>query len=189
MDEKGFWILIEETISDDKDLQAERLRSRLETIPKADLIDFNLHYRNALADANSWDLWAAAYIINGGCSDDGFDYFRDWLISRGQRAYDAAMSDPEALIESAAPWVSDFEEFRYIMVDVIERVHGSRFATVPSQEYKPPFGEEWDEETVETRYPKLAEWVNAAPPNTPVAAPENIHKLKPGFFKRLFGKT
>jgi hypothetical protein len=24
------------------------------------------------------DLWAAGYLINGGCSDDGFDYFRGW---------------------------------------------------------------------------------------------------------------
>jgi len=25
----------------------------------------------------------AAYIINGGCSDDGFEYFRRWLVLQG----------------------------------------------------------------------------------------------------------
>jgi hypothetical protein len=29
-------------------------------------------------------MWVAAYLMNGGCSDDGFDYFRGWLIAQGR---------------------------------------------------------------------------------------------------------
>ncbi|WP_434442751.1 DUF4240 domain-containing protein [Lentzea sp. E54] len=42
-------------------------------------------------------LWAAAYLINGGCSDDGFDYFRGWLLTQGEEVYDAALADPDSL--------------------------------------------------------------------------------------------
>ena len=36
-------------------------------------------------DSYRWDLWGAAYLANGGCSDDGFDYFRGWLIGQGRK--------------------------------------------------------------------------------------------------------
>lgn len=42
-------------------------------------------------------LWAAAYILNGGCSDDGFDYFRGWLVTQGEEVYTAALADPDSL--------------------------------------------------------------------------------------------
>src|SRR5207249_5020548 len=37
------------------------------------------------------------YLINGGCSDDGFEYFRGWVILRGRKAYEAAMKNPDSL--------------------------------------------------------------------------------------------
>lgn len=44
-------------------------------------------------------LWAAAYVINGGCSDDGFDYFRGWLTAQGKEVFMAALKDPDSLAE------------------------------------------------------------------------------------------
>ncbi|MFF5233220.1 DUF4240 domain-containing protein [Dactylosporangium sp. NPDC000521] len=43
------------------------------------------------------DLWAAAYLINDGASDDGFDYFRGWLIAQGQTTYEQAVASPDSL--------------------------------------------------------------------------------------------
>src|SRR5690242_19263203 len=34
------------------------------------------------------DLWAVAYTVNGGASDDGFDYFRGWLIAQGRETFE-----------------------------------------------------------------------------------------------------
>jgi hypothetical protein len=39
----------------------------------------------------------AAYLANGGASDDGFDYFRGWLIAQGREVFDSAVADPDAL--------------------------------------------------------------------------------------------
>jgi hypothetical protein len=44
-------------------------------------------------------LWAAAYVINGGCSDDGFDYFRAWLTAQGKDVFMAALHDPDSLAD------------------------------------------------------------------------------------------
>ena len=40
--------------------------------------------RQRLAEAYRWDIWAIAFIINGGCSDDGFEYFRGWLVRKAK---------------------------------------------------------------------------------------------------------
>ncbi|MEU0559579.1 DUF4240 domain-containing protein [Dactylosporangium sp. NPDC006015] len=42
-------------------------------------------------------LWAAAYVINGGASDDGFEYFRGWLITQGRETFERALADPDSL--------------------------------------------------------------------------------------------
>jgi len=44
-------------------------------------------------------LWAAAYVINGGCGDDGFDYFRAWLTAQGREVFHEALRDPDCLAE------------------------------------------------------------------------------------------
>lgn len=51
-----------------------------------------------LKDSYTSRLWAAAYIIMGGCSDDSFDYFRGWLLFQGKEVYEACIEDPELLI-------------------------------------------------------------------------------------------
>ncbi len=45
------------------------------------------------------ELWAAAYLINGGASDDGFDYFRGWLVAQGRETFERAVADPDSLAD------------------------------------------------------------------------------------------
>lgn len=52
-----------------------------------------------MVDSYTNPLWVAAYIANGGCSDDGFDYFRGWLIAQGREAFERVVADPDALAE------------------------------------------------------------------------------------------
>ncbi|GAA1797489.1 hypothetical protein GCM10009682_18900 [Luedemannella flava] len=46
-----------------------------------------------------WELWQAAYLINGGCSDDGFEYFRGWLLTQGRETFERAVADPDTLAD------------------------------------------------------------------------------------------
>ena len=52
-----------------------------------------------LAASDKEDLWGAAYLINGGCSDDGFDHFRGWLMTQGREVFARAVAEPDSLAE------------------------------------------------------------------------------------------
>ncbi|MET7288968.1 DUF4240 domain-containing protein [Streptomyces sp. NPDC005573] len=52
-----------------------------------------------MAESYTNPLWAAAYLLNGGCSDDGFEYFRAWLIAQGRETFERVVADPDALAE------------------------------------------------------------------------------------------
>ncbi|HHQ6600568.1 TPA: DUF4240 domain-containing protein [Serratia fonticola] len=78
----------------------QALDSALRQLSPEELIAFKKRFTELHNQAYRWDLWAAAYIMGGGCSDDGFMDFRDWLISRGQSVYEAALINPDTLAES-----------------------------------------------------------------------------------------
>ena len=70
-------------------------------------------------------MWGAAYVIHGGCSDDGFEYFRRWLISRGRKAYEAALADPDSLaqldVRPGPNGVWEFERIYYVAMKVFNK--------------------------------------------------------------------
>ena len=82
-----FWDHIRATKRKDPDAHQERLVKRLAKLPVDDILDFGNWWWIVRCEAYSWNLWGAAYIINGGCSDDGFDYFRGWLILQGRDVF------------------------------------------------------------------------------------------------------
>lgn len=63
------------------------------------LITFKQLYWKLLKYSFSADLWAAAYVINKGCSEQDFLYFRNWLILQGQATFKKVVQDPEYLAE------------------------------------------------------------------------------------------
>jgi hypothetical protein len=81
------------------DRQAVHLTELLATIPRVEAEEFETHFVTFLYRAYRWDLWRAAFLIAGGCSDDGFMDFRLWLISMGRSAYENALRDPDSLAE------------------------------------------------------------------------------------------
>ena len=52
-----------------------------------------------MAQSYRIELWGAAYLLNGGCSDDCFEYFRGWLITQGRAVYEAVLADPDSLAD------------------------------------------------------------------------------------------
>jgi hypothetical protein len=156
MDAPTFWNLIatsKEAGRDDVDRQIEVLTETLATLPPEEIVAFDRTFRALMATAYRWDLWAAAYIINGGCSDDGFEYFRAWLIAQGERVFRDALSDPETLVDRADP-DAEAEGMLYAAATAYESRVG---AHLPDAESFPsdPAGEPWDDEDLHQMYPKL----------------------------------
>ncbi|WP_234527232.1 MULTISPECIES: DUF4240 domain-containing protein [unclassified Streptomyces] len=50
-----------------------------------------------MAESCTLPLRAAAHLVSGGCSDDGFDYFRGWPIAQGREVFETMVADPDAL--------------------------------------------------------------------------------------------
>jgi len=104
MDKQQFWQLIEEARSkasdpDDGEEVARRTASTLAGQPPEEIAAAQQVLWDLMADSYRNPLWAAAYVINGGCSDDGFDYFRGWLITQGRQVFEQVVADPDALAE------------------------------------------------------------------------------------------
>lgn len=95
-----FWAVMDnmgETTNASRKLAA--LKTTLNNMTAEEISSFQHELESELAAAYSWDLWGAAYVINGGCSDDCFEYFRRWLISQGQSVFEQAKSNPDALAD------------------------------------------------------------------------------------------
>ncbi len=158
MDKAVFWEIIEnaKSASPSSYERPEGLRAALQKLTPDDIQAFQEAYIAQVYQAYTWPLWGAAYVINGGCSDDCFDYFRDWLISEGQSVYEAAIENPETLAEVQGTDEFELEEFRYVADEVYESKTGRAMQPAYPPFPGDPSGEAWDEDTVDRRFPKLA---------------------------------
>ncbi|MCY1419755.1 hypothetical protein D3C76_598360 [compost metagenome] len=181
MDQVQFWRLIDEACAraaspyDVADQLVEMLALRDEReIMQWDQIFWeyqHLSYKNK--------LWAAAYVINGGCSDDGFDYFRGWLTAQGKRVFFDALTDPDSLVAVeveaddafneemlAVGYSAYFKKLGMVERDydkaaaarvahpLDERVKAAMLAEI---RYAEDIDCEWDEDDLESVVPRLCE--------------------------------
>jgi hypothetical protein len=159
-----FWKLIEEAkeaSGGDPEEQVVMLRTRLTAYPLEEIISFDRILWQLMDDSYTWDLWAAAYILNGGCSNDCFDYFRGWLVAQGEQVFNDAMRDPETLASVAVFEEVELENMLSVAETAYEQVTGKDYnfsdtGTAKSWIFVEPKGEVWDEDTVDEKYPKLA---------------------------------
>jgi Protein of unknown function (DUF4240) len=94
-----FWNHIRATRRKDPDAHVERLVARLAKLSPDEILNFDRWWDLMHGEAYHRKLWAAAYLINGGCSDDGFMDFRSWLILQGRDVFQAAVANPDTLAD------------------------------------------------------------------------------------------
>lgn len=103
MNKEQFWALIEEAkrqAAGELEAFAPALTQQLEALEPEDILLFQTIFEQYYELCNKSKLWAAGYLVNGGCSDDGFDYFRGWLIAQGKQVYLNALRDPDSLTDT-----------------------------------------------------------------------------------------
>ena len=71
----------------------------LSAYPREEIVAAERVSQELMAGFYRTPLWGAAYVINGGCSDDGFDYFRGWLILQGREVFEHVVADPDVLAD------------------------------------------------------------------------------------------
>jgi hypothetical protein len=163
MDETSFWRLVADTrtaAGNDTGRQSELLDERLRRLPAQQIAAFERIRRSLDRQAYTWEIWGAAYVVEDGCSDDCFRDFRGYLISLGQRPYETALRDPDAIaaaIEDAE--TGDWENADDVAPDAYESVTGDDIPGDSSDLSGDPRGTPWDDDHAEAlvqRYPRLA---------------------------------
>ena len=163
MNTVDFWRLIDtsrEASGGDPEDQLLHLDTLLRELDPDDIVEFDRIFCELHQRAYTWALWGAAYVIGGGCSDDGFMDFRGWLISRGEQVYEAAIADPDSLADVVSPDDDvQVEGFQYLPREVWAAVTQQDEDDFPSHDdidYRAaPEGEEWGEDDLDGLYPRL----------------------------------
>jgi len=159
MDENTFWSLVEKSraaAGSDLNQRPAALERVLEPLPLAAIQAFQKQYEQMLLKANRWDLWGAAYVMNGGCSDDGFKYFRDWLISEGRPLFESALAAPDSLAAVPRREYFELELFGYAATKVFAKKGGGELDRDFHVELAQTQGKEWKESDLPKLFPKLA---------------------------------
>lgn len=163
-----FWQLIDDAIQaepDDGEKRVQWLVDKVATYSIPDIDRYGEIFRRYHNQTYRNDLWAAGYVINNGCSDDGFKDFRAWLIAQGKAVYEDALLDPETLVDVASLIIDEYEYYGDASLESMNYVESYAYRKKTGKEF-PSFhgiyqpaqlqGEDWDEETVDQLYPKLA---------------------------------
>lgn len=160
MDESKFWSIVQRAHVEsggDMDEKCEAVKTSVASLPKEDAKVFSRLFDEMMDRAYSWPLWAAAYIIHGGCGDDSFSDFRASLISRGHQSFESAIANPESLVDEESDEDTLFYEgYQYAVTDGVKASAGFvPGRTNPHPEN--PSGKEWEEDNVYELFPKLSE--------------------------------
>ncbi|WP_035859296.1 DUF4240 domain-containing protein [Kitasatospora cheerisanensis] len=183
MDNDEFWQLIDAARAATTPALPveEALVDVLAGLPEPEIFRFEDCFMRLHGALYRWDVWAAAYLIGGGCSDDSFMDFRAGVIAEGRAWYEKVLASPDALAEHPAAAGEDpfeaeglffNEAVNYVAPHAFERRTGDREAFYPAydlyraeQGVESPadpeagMGEEFDfddDEEMERRLPRLA---------------------------------
>ncbi|WNV84654.1 DUF4240 domain-containing protein [Umezawaea sp. Da 62-37] len=173
MDIDTFWALIaaaraRATDPTDAEAVAAAASALLAARPPDEIVAAQQVFWDLMAQSYRNPLWAAAYLVNGGCSDDGFDYFRGWLIAQGREVFERAVQDPDTLADvpavvAAAPDGDEMEgeDVLGIAWNAHIKATGEQLprgaSTIRYPDLDPDWGFDFDDEAEMTRrLPRLA---------------------------------
>lgn len=161
--EESFWDIIGETKKEALHpiLRAEVLEKKLLRFPPSELEKFEVLFQEKMDLSFTWDLWAIAYMCFDGCSSDGFEEFRAWLISEGKDVFESLVSNPESIVNLKLE-PRQLEPLLYVTQKAY-RLKTRR--NIPGQKKSAlaPRGDRWleDENELKLRYPRIWKYLES----------------------------
>ena len=151
-----FWKIIENSKANSKNLieQIESLKNELRKLTEIQIVEFDNRFIALKNKAYRWDLWGAIYLLRDGCSDDSFEYFREWLVGQGKEKFEAAIKNPES-IKDFVELDSNWEGLGYCALYIYQEKTGKKYIPSDVQIKQNPTGEEWEEEKLPEMFPSL----------------------------------
>jgi len=173
LDEDLYWQIINESLlnSNTQEEQQNYLKKRLQTLSPSEIIGFKLLTDKLLFESYNSELWCAGYIINQGCSDDSFEYFRRWIISRGKDVFYKAKSNPDSLITEIS------EDIDYYDFESLNMIPDEAFEAKTSKEIYDYIDEVGFDEIV-GKYPEIKfNWEEENPQSMQIICPKLYEKM------------
>jgi hypothetical protein len=157
MTREEFWKLTDQIHTEanaDMDRKCASLERELRKLGPEETTAWYNHYNALRHEAYTWDLWAVAYIYEGGCSDDMFLDFRSTLVSCGQAVFHQALSDPDSLEKVFTGWDMFYEGYQYVAPELHESLTGHGISCPPFAPSSPA-GTPWTDEDLPQRFPRI----------------------------------
>jgi hypothetical protein len=166
VDTNTFWRIVDRARAVNPVNPEVEAAAKLSRLSLEQIVAFEDIFDQMTNAAYTMDLWGAAYTINGGASDDGFYYFRTWLVWQGRKVFEAALANPDSLASVVDPGEEcESEEYNIAALalqvktgrpfldcfDEVDRVRDREPRRLP--------GKRWDfddEGQVRRRFPRLA---------------------------------
>ena len=135
MTKKRFWALIEEAKamaekSEDYETMLKnwviKLEEKLAQLEEIEIFHWGHIFQIYMDRSYDGRLIYIAGEIGGGMSDDGFEYFRGWLIAQGREIYTKARRDPKSLLshDFGEDVVPSLESMSYVASRAFCQKHG-----------------------------------------------------------------
>lgn len=161
LDEDLFWEIIDKSLKNTsgQDAQEQFLIQEIKQLSPTQIVGFRLRTDKLLYDTYNSEIWCAGHLMNGGCSDDGFEYFRNWVISRGKKAYYQAIKNPDNLITEVDKDIEiyEFENFWYVALEAFSQKTGRNlYDYIDNENFNTREGQypalmfDWEEENPES---------------------------------------
>jgi Protein of unknown function (DUF4240) len=157
--EKAFWRLIAEArrASNDQASFLNNLKTTLEKFEAKQIMNFQKILAEKTNQLNTWEHWALAYIARRGCSDDGFQDFKAWAVSKGEQAYNIIKTFDEERLVSLFDEDPQLEELYYLAEEVYQDKTSSAMSIVSDKKSTELTGQKWNEENLKTLFPSLCQ--------------------------------
>ena len=161
MTQEVFWELIGKArgVSEDGDDSEvlEDLKLRLLGFSQVNVFKFHKILLDLCVPLHSSETWAVGHIVSGNLSDDGFHYFKPWIVLQGEEFYRAFLSSPsKAMLGVEQATQIEFEEMLLLAEEVfseqgwsLERLEKFKAPVLPELNL------EWETEELPARYPDL----------------------------------
>jgi hypothetical protein len=164
-----FWAVIERATVDlpgSPDEVAKRAIADLAAREPEEIVAWGRHLDKVMAASGVEDLWAAAYLINSGSAEEGFDAFRGWLVAHGRTVFAGAVRDPDSLadlpaVRGAADSGAVFEAEAVLSIapDAYAQATGDVWPEPAGPATRPDPGDLWDfdnDDEMRRRLPRLS---------------------------------
>jgi Protein of unknown function (DUF4240) len=156
MDTGQFWELIADARAEvadpaDSEAVAAQATALLSVSSREEIVAAQRALSGLMAASYRHTLWAAASLINGGCGDDGFGYFRGWLITQGRAVFERSVADPDTLADlpgtgppGPGRQPTECEEALYIPMSAYKAATGDELPADAFTVWYPDLESSWD---------------------------------------------